>query len=400
MVAASLYFASVGLQGVIFSALVVFELKADPIWVGTAQSALMLPSVFFVLIGGHVADRVDRRRLLGTLSLLAGIAALGLLALVAGDRLSLGAVIGYALLAGTIQAFIMPARDAMLSDVSGENLGRAVAGLLMAQWGSQAAGALLGASARFIGIEAAITMQAALILISIPLILRLPSSRPAAAPVSEPLHRALLGGLFEVWRSPVLRIPFLLAVAVGIFTIGPYIVVLPVLVRNYYGGGVGELGLLGTAFPLGTIVGSSIVLRRGIRRKGRAQALALCSSSSSILVISSGIPFPGALACVFFWGISGAIFMNAGRSLFQEKASPTHRGRVLSVYTLGFMGASGLIGAPLAGALLDEIGIHATLAGTASATLLTLLVIFLRGGFTTVDGESGESGPHGLNPAP
>ena len=147
-------------------------------------------------------------------------------------------------------------------------------------------------------------------------------------------------------------------------------------------------------------MGSSIVLRRGIRRKGRAQALALCASSSSILVIASGIPFPGALACVFFWGISGAIFMNAGRSLFQERASPSHRGRVLSVYTLGFMGASGLIGAPLAGALLDKIGIHATLAGTASATLLTLLVIYLRGGFTTVDGESGESGPHGLNPAP
>ena len=399
MVAASLYFASVGLQGVIFSALVVFELKADPLWVGTAQSALMLPSVFFVLVGGHVADLVDRRKLLGTLSLLAGVAALGLLALVVSDQLSLSAVIGYALLAGTIQAFIMPARDAMLSDVSGENLGKAVAGLLMAQWGSQAAGAFIGASARFIGIEAAITMQAGLILISIPLILRLPASVPVTTTSEEPLHRALLGGLFEVWRTPVLRIPFLLAIAVGIFTIGPYIVVLPVLVRNYYGGSVGELGLLGTAFPLGTILGSSIVLRRGIRRKGRAQALALCCSASCLLIISSGIPFPATLACVFFWGISGAIFMNAGRSLFQEKASPSHRGRVLSVYTLGFMGASGLIGAPLSGASMDEIGIHGTLASAAGATLSILFLIFLRGGFTIVDGESGESGGNGLNPA-
>ena len=152
MVAASLYFASVGLQGVIFSALVVFELKADPLWVGTAQSALMLPSVFFVLIGGHVADLVDRRKLLAILCLLAGIAALSLLALVVSKQLSLFALIGYALLAGTIQAFIMPARDSMLSDVAGENLGKAVAGLLIAQWGSQAAGALIGASARFIGI--------------------------------------------------------------------------------------------------------------------------------------------------------------------------------------------------------------------------------------------------------
>ena len=387
MVAASLYFASVGLQGVIFSALVVFELKADPIWVGTAQSALMLPSVFFVLLGGHIADLVDRRKLLGTLSLLSGIAALSLLGLVVTEQLSLTVLILYALLAGTIQAFILPARDSMLSDVAGKDLSRAVAGLLMAQWGAQAAGALLGASARFIGIEAAIAAQAGLILLSIPLILLLPASIPLPPSPQEPLRRALLGGLREVWKLPVLRIPFLLAVAVGIFTIGPYIVVLPVLVRNYYGGSVGELGLLSTAFPLGTIVGSTIVLRRGIRKKGRAQALALSASSTFILIIASGSPVPATLACVFLWGIGGAIFMNAGRSLFQENAPASHRGRVLSVYTLGFMGASGLVGAPLSGALMDEIGIHATLAATAGTTLLIILLVFLSGGFTTVDGE-------------
>ena len=383
--AASLYFASVGLQGVIFSALVVFQLQADPVWVGTAQSALMLPSVFFVLVGGHIADLVDRRKLLIALSVAQALISCGLLALVATGRLSLGVVIGYALAAGTIQAFIMPARDSMLSDMTEGDLGRAVAGLLTAQWGSQAAGALLGASARFIGIEVAIAAHASILFASLPLLALLPASRSHHSGADEPVLRAMLAGLREVWRTPVLRVPFLLACTVGIFAIGPYIVVLPVLVRNFYGGGVGELGLLNTAFPVGTIIGSTIVLRRGLRRKGRAQGIALCFSSSCLLVISTGVPFEATLGLVVLWGTSGAVFMNAGRSLFQENAPPSHRGRVLSVYTLGFMGASGLVGAPLFGLLLDVIGMHACLAVAGICTISTVSFFFLRGELPRVD---------------
>jgi MFS family permease len=385
MSAAALYFASVGLQGVIFSALVVFELAADPIWVGTAQSALMVPSVFFVLIGGHVADLVDRRRLLIGLCVAAGILSLSLLGVVASGGLTLGVVIAYALAAGTVQAFIMPARDSMLSDMTDRDLTNAVAGLLLAQWGSQAAGALIGSSASFVGIEAVLLAHAALIFGGIPLLALLPTSRAIRHGAAEPVLKAVMGGLHEVLRTPVLRIPFLLAFSVGIFAIGPYIVVMPVLVRNYYGGGVGELGLINTAFPIGTIAGSMLVLRRGIQRKGSAQGLALSFSASCLLVIASGIPFYATLLCVVLWGTSGAIFMNAGRSIFQEKAPASHRGRVLSVYTLGFMGASGLIGAPLFGAMLDWIGIHASLAVAATGTLATVGGIFLLGGFAIVD---------------
>lgn len=385
MSAAALYFASVGLQGVIFSALVVFELKADPIWVGTAQSALMVPSLFFVLIGGHIADLVDRRRLLIGLCVAAGILSLTLLGVVASGGLTLGVVIAYALAAGTVQAFIMPARDSMLSDMTDRDLTNAVAGLLLAQWGSQAVGALIGSTASFVGIEVVIVAHAALLFGGIPLLILLPASRAIRQGAAEPVLHAVLGGLREVLRTPVLRIPFLLAFSVGIFAIGPYIVVMPVLVRNYYGGGVGELGLINTAFPLGTIAGSMIVLRRGIRRKGRAQGLALAFSASCLLVIAAGIPFYATLLCVVLWGTSGAIFMNAGRSIFQEKAPASHRGRVLSVYTLGFMGASGLIGAPLFGALLDWIGTHAALAVAAAGTLTTVSTVFLLGGFRIVD---------------
>jgi MFS family permease len=48
--------------------------------------------------------------------------------------------------------------------------------------------------------------------------------------------------------------------------------------------------------------------------------------------------------------------MIAGRTLFQQYATEEHRARVLSTYTLGFMGAAGVVGAPLSGFLAAEFG--------------------------------------------
>ncbi len=48
--------------------------------------------------------------------------------------------------------------------------------------------------------------------------------------------------------------------------------------------------------------------------------------------------------------------MNAGRTVFQEQAPAEQRARVLSTYTLGFMGAGGLLGAPLSGLAADLVG--------------------------------------------
>jgi MFS family permease len=144
---------------------------------------------------------------------------------------------------------------------------------------------------------------------------------------------------------------------VGIGFIGPYLVVLPMLVRDYYGGDVAQLAALNMAFPIGTIFGAGTVLwYGGMRRKGLAQVLALLGGACCVGVLAFGLPFWGALLTVGLWGTSASIFMSAGRTVFQEQARPSHRARVLSVYTLGFMGTTGLIGAPLAGVMVDWVG--------------------------------------------
>ncbi len=369
------WFTAFGMQGVLFSWLVVGVLQADADWVGIAQSALMLPSTLLVLLGGMVADRNDRRTLLIGLHLVAATLSGCLVAVVAKGWLSMSLLIGYALGMGTVQAFAMPARDALLSEVAGPNMLRAVAGMTLTQWASQALGALLAGSARWLGIVPALCMHGLVLLAGAPTLRKLPppSLRSTAGQTRARLSD-LVAGVREVFGSPVLRPLQLLVMVVGVGFIGPYLVVLPLLVRDFYGGDVAQLATLNMAFPLGTIFGAGTILwRGGIRRKGRAQVTALVVGAGCIGSLSFGLPFWGALLVVGVWGTSASIFMSAGRTVFQEQARPSHRARILSVYTLGFMGTTGLIGAPLAGVLVDWLGPLLTCAATSGLMIVAVL---------------------------
>jgi MFS family permease len=212
------------------------------------------------------------------------------------------------------------------------------------------------------------------LLAGVPALARLPRREfLPAAPRRALCLGELADGMREVVRSPVLGPVALLSVALGTFFIGPFQVVFPLLVRDYYKGDVAELSLLYTAFPIGTIAGSALILLRGgVRRKGAAQLLALAAGALCIGSLGLGLPFWGALVATVAFGVGGAFFMNAGRTLFQEHATPANRGRVLSFYTLTFLGASGVIGAPLAGWLHAQLGPLGACAACAAMMLVVL----------------------------
>jgi MFS family permease len=372
------WFGAFGMQQVLFAWLVVGELRAEAHWVGVAQSASMVPSFLLILLGGAVSDRRDRRALLIRLHLLATALALGLVAAVAGGALSLGVLIVYALAIGSTSAFVAPARDALLSDVAGESMMRAVTTMTLVQWSAQAAGALIGGSARWIGTVPALGLLVATYLAGAPTLARLAKGPPHSAGAYAALRPAdLWVGVRTVLRSPLLRPVAILVSAVGALFVGPMMVVFPLLIRDHYGGDVAELGLLQMCFPIGTIVGSLLLLARGgVRRKGLAQIGALVAGAACLGSVGFGLPLWGTLLAVVLWGLGAAVFMNSGRTVFQEQAPPERRGSVLSVYMLGFLGASGLVGAPVSGFLAGWIGPLATcFAASASMLVVVALVV-------------------------
>jgi MFS family permease len=374
-----MWFGGWGMLQVLFSWLVVGELQAREELVGIAQLALTFPALFFLLIGGAVADRVDRRRLLVGLHLAAGSLAAALAAAVWAGALSFSLVIAFALTIGTVSAFSLPARDALLYDVAGRNLMRAVTGITLIQFVGQGAGQLLAGSARYLGSPTTLGIEGLLFAVGALGFARIAPGVSSQSRRAEPVRLTeLLDGIREVARSPVLRPAFLLAIGVGLFFAGPYFVVFPLINREYFGGDVGELSLIYMTFPAGSILGLILLWRRGrMRRAGRAIALAQAAAALDLLVISAGIPFAATLLAGTVWGVCGAFFISATRTVFQENASDAHRARVLSVQMLGVLGA-GTLGSPLAGFLAARLGALGAFAfcGIAMLGFVVLVCLF------------------------
>jgi MFS family permease len=279
---------------------------------------------------------------------------------------------------GTLSAFVMPARDTLLSSVAGDDMMRAVTGMTAAQFAAQALGALIAGAARLTGSAPMLAVQAVLFLLGSGAMLGVPKTPPpprAKGPTNA--WREITAGLPVMARNPQLRWPFVLVVCVGLFFIGPFVVCFPLLVRDFYHGDALMLALVMTVFPIGTIIGSLLIRARGgIRRKGAAALLAAALGAVSLGVIGFGLPFPGMMAVSIAWGLFGAVFINCSRTLYQEAAPVAQRARVLSTYQLGFVGA-GPFGATLAGLLAGQIGLLATLQATSAAMLFMIAGIAL-----------------------
>jgi len=361
-----------GMHQVLFSWLVVGELRESPEWVGAAQTFQTLPSLLFLLLGGVLADRSDRRRLLLALHAAASMAAMAMSGLVASGALRLSVVIGYGILWGSIQAFASPARDAYISEVAGPDLMRAVTGVTLAQFAASALGSRAAGLGAWIGNAPTLALQAAILLVGILPVSRLPSVSPSREGAGElTAVFSVRDGLSEVWRSPRLRPVALLVAADGLFFMGPFIVLCPLLVRDHYGGALRELSLVMMTLTLGTIAGSGLLLwRGGVRRKGRAFLLALMGVASCLLGIAAAPPFAVFTALVFAWGVFHAVFFNTSRTLFQQDASPARRGRVLSVHSLGLLGMAPVSNL-LSGLLGNTVGplVACALAGAAMLAL-------------------------------
>ena len=103
------------------------------------------------MFGGLLADRFDQRKILIGFHVIAAIPAAGLALLMYLDLLSYWALIGYALMMGTVGAFIQPARDGMLNRVAGDQLQRTVTVTMGLTFGAQIFGFAAASFADSIG---------------------------------------------------------------------------------------------------------------------------------------------------------------------------------------------------------------------------------------------------------
>lgn len=373
------WFVPFGIQMVLFPWLVAVVLHMDAFAVGVAQMALMAPSLLFLPLGGLAADRGNPKKLLLRYHVLYAIPPLILAGVLALGGLSYPLLIAYGLAAGSIGAFAVPTRDALLPVVAAGNLPRAVALATALQFGGQLIGIACASSADRIGAPPLLILHASLVLLGLLAVWRLPEPKPHPPAEHPGFWRSVSDGVSAAAKSDQIWPVLLLNFGVGVFYVGPFMAVLPLVVRDYYHGGSAELAYVNLAFWAATIVAAIAfaALARGLTLRGRLIGLAVMTGAIVLLALASLPSFPLFVALNFVWGIGAGITMTQSRTIIQIVAPPTHRARLMSLFQLGLSGG-GPIGAFLAGSIAAVWGTKTALMVPALAMLVLVALVFFR----------------------
>lgn len=374
-------------MGMIATGYAAFTLTGSATVLGLVSSAMSLPMLLLALVGGVVADRVARRRVILASQGAMCVSAVGVAASAFAGMLDVWQLVAFGLVQGAGFSFNMPARQAYVADLVGPDLLRSAISLQNAGMnfnriaGPSLAGMLLAFP--LLGVGGTFAVMVILYCLAIATVVQLPPGHPA--PISDAAHAGerpgrgeptsgiaqLVEGLRYLASSPRL----LLILVVGFFpmVIGmPYQTLLPLFAERVHNVGATGLGVLSAAAGVGAL-GGSLVIAAGSRQPAPARLQMLMGAGLGLGLIGYGLApgFVVAVLLVAVVGATSAAFMALNNTLLMVNTEPRLYGRVMSVYllTFGFAPAATIP----AGWLADQIGGPATVAGSGAIVLAVIL---------------------------
>lgn len=343
-----------------------------------------LPMLLFSLVGGTLADRLDRRKLMMLSLAASGVMSLVVAGLVQAGYIQLWHLFASGLIQGTVFSFSGPARQALIPQVVGEKeLLNAVAlnsaGMNLTRIGVPSlAGALIAVPA--VDVQGVYYIQAVMSILAIVLVMALPrlrvapeveaeleAARAEGRPVSAfsgshsnntSMMKDLVDGLRYVIGSPIL----LTLMALGLFPslIGmSYQSFLPVFAKDVFGDGIHRnssgLGFMLTMSGVGALAGSLVVASmQGARRRALLQLMAGLGSGIFLALFAVQNDYTMAIIWLVAVGFMGSYFQALNSTMVMTASDPQYYGRVMSVNMMTF--ALMPLGTLPIGAIADWIG--------------------------------------------
>lgn len=340
-----------------------YDLTGSKAMLGMIGLASAVPLLAFPLIGGVVADRVDRVKLLFCTQSAQALLAFGLAMLVSSRLVQPWYLLAYSLVTATLQSFDQPARRALTPDLVPKEDLMSANSLESAQFNGAAftGPALYGLLVPFVGVAGAFyanaisygAVLAALAVIRVP--------RRPAAPGSSTMAQSLLEGLRYVRGHQVLWTVVLLTAVTSLFA-RSYIQLLPAFIKDVlapdrpYEMQLVFQSYLTSAAGAGTLLGAfALAAIGGVRGKGRFLIGSMVAFA--VLLAAFALCRWYLLAAALLVGIGAAnLSFGATASTLLQTIAPGHlRARVLSLHMLSFRGFTPL-GSALLGPLADRIG--------------------------------------------
>jgi len=371
---------SFSMQQLLLSWLLIGELHEGANRVGLAQAIVGVPGLFIMLWGGASADRVDPRGLLIRVYALSVAIPLYLLLIDQLHTLTFWTVTSWALLMSVANSFQSPAQAALLNRSAGTRVQEGVTAATAVGFIMQMIGLGLAGQLETIGLSTVLVVQAFAILVGCLMIRRLPSA--TAAPVigpdgravrPPPAWRSVADGLQVIGRDRLVLSVLVLNLISMLFNAGSFTLVFPFIMTRIYGGDAAFLALMLVVFWAGgSAVNFAMLKFMPLRHPGR---LFLGMQLTRALIFGLYWIEPALwllIVATFLWGMNMGVTTTMSRSMIQESASEAYRGRILSVYNVGFLGAQPL-GALMLGVIVERLGIlNALVPGMIASVVICL----------------------------
>ncbi len=340
----------------------VYRLTDSALILGLVGFAGRIPTLLLAPFAGVAADRWDRRRILYFTQSLSMLQALVLAALVLSGVIQVWHVLALAMFLGILDSFDIPARQSFFVQLidDPDDLGNAIAlnssvfnvarligpsiaGILIALIGEGWVFALNG-----------ITYFSMLLAL---LLMRVKPVAERGSPTS------VLGNLREgfefAWRFPAIRAVLLLITVISFFAV-PFVVLMPVFASDVLGGGPGTLGLLMTAQGVGALTGALFLAARE-KTTGLGSLIGGSASlfGGGLLLFGASPSVWLSLPVLAVAGFGLMVQSAASNTFLQSIVGEAMRGRIMSLYTMAFIGTLPL-GSLYSGWMAEHVGAPTT----------------------------------------
>jgi MFS family permease len=339
----------------------VYRLTGSSFWLGMIGFSSQIPVLLLAPVGGMVADRLRRHRIIVVTQACSMVLAFVLAGLTLSGHIRPQHVFFLGAVLGVVNAFDIPARQSFLVEMVGrEDLSNAIAlnssmfnGARLV--GPAVAGVLVGCIGEgYCFLANAVSFVAVLAGL---LAMRMP-------PWTPPRHASsAIQGMVEGFRfvgstAPARAVLLLLGLVslVGM----PYVVLMPIFADKVLHGGPRALGMLMGAAGAGAMLGAlRMAARRGLQGLGHWVAAGTLAFGVSLILFSQSRSFLLSVGLLVPAGFAMMVQMSGTNTLVQSMVPDRLRGRVMAVYSMMFMGMAP-VGALCAGSLATRIGAPAT----------------------------------------
>jgi MFS family permease len=331
----------------------VLQLTHSGTQLGLVLAAQFLPMLLFGLWGGVIADRFNKRHILYCTQTTLGLLALVLGLLVVTHHVRMWMVFCLAVGMGLTQVVDNPSRQTFVIEMVGPELLRNAVTLnstlvnVARVVGPSIAGVLIatvGTGQCFL--INAVSFVAVLVALKAMRQSELQPARPAARAPGQ-----IRAGLRYVWSQPRLRAALIMMFIVGTFAY-EFPVILPLFATVTLHGNARTYSAMTAAMGLGAITGGLYTAGRGSVRPGQLARMVLLFGVS-LLGVAAMPNLTTSLLVLVLVGALSVLFIALGNTTLQLTSRPDMRGRVMSLWSIAFLGTTP-VGGPIIGFIADH----------------------------------------------